>query len=223
MKRERLKNAETDKRIKKARRGASRGRTILRQASDLGASGKRWRGMMHRNLLSKLDSTIIARLVSRVECKRRDATRRNTAQHNESKKRVFAFRLGFAVERKEAARRLDGFSHGDLGGVSSYRAESAPPSFVPCSSFCVHHSPLRWFPPLPGFLSRFAFLARKRTPAYSHKLRIDARHQWTSHRCTASTYARPVLFHPFPLFVLPPCLSSSLASFFDPTRFVRIA
>lgn len=46
-------------------------------------------------------------------------------------------------EEGNVQRRLDGFSLEDLGGVSSYRAERAPPNFVPCSSFCIHRSPLR--------------------------------------------------------------------------------
>lgn len=57
-------------------------------------------------------------------------------------------------------RRLDGFSHGKLGGVSSYRAERAPPSFVPCSS-AVFTIPLSRSSHRGGFVHR-ALGPRKR-------------------------------------------------------------
>lgn len=81
-------------------------------------------------------------------------------------------------EEGNVQRRLDGFSLEDLGGVSSYRAERAPPNFVPCSSFCIHRSPLR-----PSHPRQDRSCPRRKRATTPANFRTLHRHR-DSHRCS---------------------------------------
>ena len=153
-----------------------------------------------------------------------------------AERNAFRFVRVIAERKKRSCAPTRGLKPAEIWAeFPSYRAESAPPSFVPCSSFCVHHSPLRVAShpsPRISFHGRQTrLLARKLTPGTQPRIsdKTCASGSSSGHHQPPRLYLTPGLFFsilfPFRLSLSPspsPSRSSRLASFFDPTRFVRI-